>query len=161
MRSHTLKFSLPEPADLKSCPQKPSYGRLMMSDTLGTLTTIVKVQNGGSPGPIFHPFLNRPITPREAARAQGFPDAYSFSQAKKESISMSCACPSALLLGVESHSFRAAPLSTSSSVRYSFAASSLGVANAAFFSAGNAVPPTLAFAIGRQLQDQHIEQELR
>lgn len=59
-----------------------------MSKVPGTLTTTVKVQNGGSHGATLHPYLNRLITPREAARVQGFPDAYAFSRAKEESTSI-------------------------------------------------------------------------
>jgi len=51
------------------------WGRLKKSDIVGTLLTEV---NGGVGYPVLHPYQDRFITIREAARIQGFPDSYIF-----------------------------------------------------------------------------------
>lgn len=52
-----------------------SYGRMHVNKPAFTLTTRI---NTPSVGRIVHPYLNRTITPREAARIQSFPDDFRF-----------------------------------------------------------------------------------
>lgn len=53
-----------------------SYGRLDPNGIAPTITTRFDTPSGGK---FTHPFLNRTITPREAARIQSFPDSFEFS----------------------------------------------------------------------------------
>lgn len=60
-----------------------SYGRLNPNDIAPTITTRFDTPSGGR---FIHPFENRTITPREAARIQSFPDSFEFIGTK------SCIC---------------------------------------------------------------------
>ena len=53
-----------------------AYGRLDPNGIAPTITTRFDTPSGGK---FTHPFLNRTITPREAARIQSFPDSFQFS----------------------------------------------------------------------------------
>ena len=52
-----------------------SYGRLDPDSIAPTITTRFDTPSGGR---FIHPFENRTITPREAARIQSFPDDFKF-----------------------------------------------------------------------------------
>ena len=52
-----------------------SYGRLDPDSIAPTITTRFDTPSGGR---FIHPFENRTITPREAARIQSFPDTFRF-----------------------------------------------------------------------------------
>lgn len=52
-----------------------SYGRLNPDGVAPTVTTRFDTPSGGK---FIHPYLNRTITPREAARLQSFPDGFEF-----------------------------------------------------------------------------------
>ena len=60
-----------------------SYGRLDPNGIAPTITTRFDTPTGGK---FIHPFENRTLTPREAARIQSFPDNFKFSGTK------SCIC---------------------------------------------------------------------
>lgn len=60
-----------------------SYGRLDPNGIAPTITTRFDTPTGGK---FIHPFENRTLTPREAARIQSFPDSFKFSGTK------SCIC---------------------------------------------------------------------
>ena len=60
-----------------------SYGRLDPNGIAPTITTRFDTPSGGK---FIHPFQNRTITPREAARIQSFPDDFKFYGSK------SCVC---------------------------------------------------------------------
>ncbi len=53
-----------------------SYGRLNPQGIAPTITTRFDTPSGGK---FIHPYANRTITPREAARIQSFPDSFEFS----------------------------------------------------------------------------------
>ncbi|MDE6441998.1 MAG: DNA cytosine methyltransferase, partial [Clostridia bacterium] len=53
-----------------------SYGRLNPDSVAPTITTRFDTPSGGK---FIHPYQNRTITPREAARIQSFPDSFIFS----------------------------------------------------------------------------------
>ena len=53
-----------------------SYGRLNPQGIAPTITTRFDTPSGGK---FIHPYQNRTITPREAARIQSFPDSFEFS----------------------------------------------------------------------------------
>ena len=52
-----------------------SYGRLNPNGIAPTITTRFDTPSGGK---FIHPFENRTLTPREAARIQSFPDSFEF-----------------------------------------------------------------------------------
>ena len=52
-----------------------SYGRMRWDKPSGTITTGFMTPGRGR---FVHPLKRRPITPREAARIQGFPDSFKF-----------------------------------------------------------------------------------
>ena len=52
-----------------------AYGRLAPTDVAATITTRFDTPSGGR---FTHPYKNRTITPREAARLQSFPDSFEF-----------------------------------------------------------------------------------
>ena len=52
-----------------------SYGRLNPNGIASTVTTRFDTPSGGK---FIHPYENRTITPREAARIQSFPDSFEF-----------------------------------------------------------------------------------
>lgn len=52
-----------------------SYGRLNPNSVASTITTRFDTPSGGK---FIHPFENRTLTPREAARIQSFPDSFEF-----------------------------------------------------------------------------------
>lgn len=56
-----------------------SYGRLDPDGMAATITTRFDTPSGGR---FIHPYLNRTITPREAARLQSFPDSFEFIGSK-------------------------------------------------------------------------------
>jgi DNA (cytosine-5-)-methyltransferase len=56
-----------------------SYGRLNYNGLAQTITTRFDTPSGGK---FIHPEFNRTITPREAARIQGFPDYFEFKGSK-------------------------------------------------------------------------------
>lgn len=56
-----------------------SYGRLNPDGIAPTITTRFDTPSGGK---FIHPYENRTITPREAARIQSFPDSFKFSGSK-------------------------------------------------------------------------------
>ena len=56
-----------------------SYGRLNPEGIAPTVTTRFDTPSGGK---FIHPYENRTITPREAARLQSFPDSFEFSGSK-------------------------------------------------------------------------------
>jgi len=52
-----------------------SYGRLNPQNIAPTITTRFDTPSGGK---FIHPYENRTLTPREAARIQSFPDSFEF-----------------------------------------------------------------------------------
>lgn len=64
--------------DIKSV-HSGSYGRLDPNGIAQTVTTRFDTPSGGR---FTHPFANRTITPREAARLQSFPDSFEFKGTK-------------------------------------------------------------------------------
>ncbi len=58
-----------------------SYGRLNPNSIAPTVTTRFDTPSGGK---FIHPYKNRTITPREAARLQSFPDSFQFTGNKTE-----------------------------------------------------------------------------
>ena len=56
-----------------------SYGRLMPDGIAPTITTRFDTPSGGC---FTHPFCDRTLTPREAARIQSFPDGFQFMGSK-------------------------------------------------------------------------------
>ena len=97
-----LRLDCHKQADVKSGGWPDVYGRLSWDGQCPTITAGFDSFTRGRYG---HPLKDRPITPREAARLQGFPDSISFKGTRHD-------------------------------VRYQI---------------GNAVPPPLAEAIGKQV----------
>ena len=60
--------------DIKSI-HSGSYGRLNPNGIAPTITTRFDTPSGGK---FIHPYQNRTISPREAARLQSFPDSFEF-----------------------------------------------------------------------------------
>ena len=56
-----------------------SYGRLIPDGVAPTITTRFDTPSGGC---FTHPFYDRTLTPREAARIQSFPDGFQFIGSK-------------------------------------------------------------------------------
>ena len=54
---------------------KTTWGRLVWDDVSPTIDTRFDTPSNGKNS---HPYLNRAITPREAARIQSFPDTFKF-----------------------------------------------------------------------------------
>ncbi|WP_257643272.1 DNA cytosine methyltransferase, partial [Staphylococcus haemolyticus] len=60
---------------------KTTWGRLVWDDVSPTIDTRFDTPSNGKNS---HPYLNRAITPREAARIQSFPDTFKFLGKKTE-----------------------------------------------------------------------------
>ena len=62
---------------------KTTWGRLIWDEPSPTIDTRFDTPSNGKNS---HPFLNRAITPREAARIQSFPDKFQFLVEKLKSV---------------------------------------------------------------------------
>lgn len=77
-RDIPLKHLPPRNFATRSSDQKGTYGRLSWDDPAYTITSLA---GNVTAGRFTHPILDRALTAREAARIQGFPDAFVFEGA--------------------------------------------------------------------------------
>ncbi|EJI85125.1 DNA-cytosine methyltransferase [Alishewanella aestuarii B11] len=76
-----LRLECHKKADTKSGGWPDVYGRLLWNGQCPTITGGFDSFTRGRYG---HPLQNRPLTPREAARLQGFPDSVNFQGSRQE-----------------------------------------------------------------------------
>ena len=106
---------------------KGAYGRLWRGACGGALLTTLALPSKG--GAVIHPAQDRIYTPREAARLQGFPDAFR--------------------LGVDETTAAADLEDKAESAASKGVAAAIGMA---YHAVGNAVPPPFGAALAREMQ---------